>query len=138
MKSLSNTELNILKVLTGLTSFCGIFGNLICFLIFSRKKLSRIPTSFYYKAIVITDCFILLNELQYFVYSVSYFDLKSVSDLSCKLIRYLKFSAKATSPWIMVYIFCITFISIKYFKKFVHAAKCLINNVLNTVLRVFF
>ena len=108
----------ILIVLTFFIFIFGTFGNLICFFVFSRKKFQKISVTFFFKAISINNCIILLHELRHYVDTAFSYNIKLISEISCKITLYLVYSTMSISAWIMVYIIIERYISIQFFKKF--------------------
>ena len=106
------------KFLTFFTFIFGTIGNFICFIIYSRKIFAKISITFYFKAISINNCIILLQMLRYFIQSSFNYDLELVSDFSCKLFGYMVYSTIPISTWIMVYVVFDRFVSICFFTKF--------------------
>ena len=100
------------------TFIFGTFGNFVCFLVYSRKKFEKISVSFFFKAISINNCVILLHKLRHYIQSAFNYNLKTSSDLSCKIVSYSVYSTISISTWIMVYVLLDRFVSIKFNKKF--------------------
>ena len=115
---MNNFEINVLSAIYGLIFILGVFGNLICFLVFSRKILNKIPESFYFKAIAVTDSITLIQELRHFIRSTFDYDLRLLSNWSCKLVLYSTYSTESISNWIMVCAIFNCFISLKFNRKF--------------------
>lgn len=94
--------------------FLGVSGNLIGFIIFSRKTLSKFPTRNIYRFMAILDTIYLLSQIAQDT-SINFgYDFRIVSDLICKLYRYYNFALAPISFWLSVYISIERFISIKY------------------------
>ena len=96
----------------------GVIGNLICFLIYSRKKFAKISASFYFKSIAINNCLILLSRLIYFIEVAFGFFIRNSFNLSCIIINYFLYITISISAWIMVFVLFDRFISLKFIKKF--------------------
>ena len=115
---MNSIQSNVYSSLIAFTFFFGIFGNFICFLVYSRKKLEKISSSFFFKSMAVSDIFILFQLIRHFLREVFNYNLKFLTDASCKITNYVLFSNISVSAWIMVYIIFDRFISIKYFQKF--------------------
>ena len=96
----------------------GIVGNTICFLIYSHQKLNKISVSFFFKAISINNCFILLQQILRLTDPAFSYDMELLSVFSCKLVKYVDFSTASINSWIMVYVLMDRLISIKFNRKF--------------------
>ena len=105
-------------IVTAFIFAIGVFGNILSFLVFSRKNLTKTPASFYLKAISINNCMILLQELRRFIRSTFKLDFTNLSNLTCKIVIYMIYTTITVSIWIMVFILLDRFISIKFNQKF--------------------
>ena len=115
--------MNTFEKLTYNSSICvtfvfGVFGNAICFLVYSRKELKKISASLFFREIIFNDFFLLLHEIRHFLRSTLNFNINLISDGFCKLMKYHLFSTTSISPWLMVYVMFDRFMTIKYSKIF--------------------
>ena len=108
----------IYATLTNFSLIFGLLGNFVCILVFSRKKFNEIPSSFFFKALAFNDMIILLHEIRHFVRTVFQINLKLISEVNCKMFKYILISTVPISSWIMVYIVFDRFITIKFYKRF--------------------
>lgn len=93
----------------------GLLGNLICFVVFSRRKFKRISLNFLLRVMTITDSISLLQILPtYFKYSRFNFDIRTVSGLSCKMFVYFKYFICPVKGWILVIIAFERYLSVQY------------------------
>lgn len=93
----------------------GLFGNVFSYIIFSRKALSKFPTRNVYRALALADSIYLLfisTEYSFFYFGIK---LRRMSNLSCKLTRFLSFSLGSISAWLLVYISINKYILIRYY-----------------------
>ena len=78
----------------------GIIGNVLAFLVYSRKFFSKTSCGFYFKAISISDTiYLVLFFIEFMALSLD-IDLKVYSDVSCKLIWFLSYIPPTISSWI--------------------------------------
>ena len=83
----------------------GILGNLLCLLVFTRKKFQRLPLNFLFRFMAITDNIALLTLLQMsFKYSSFHFDITIMSTFTCKLLTYVQYFVPPIKGWILVII----------------------------------
>ena len=109
------------KILTFTTFIFGLFGNIICFLIYSRKKFEKISVSFYYKVVSINNIIVVLQTLGYFtgyIINNDYIYIRHLSNIYCKLITYIEWVTLPISTWIMVIVLFDRFMTIKFNKRF--------------------
>lgn len=103
---------NILPICIVLFGLC---GNLICFVVFSRRKFKRISLNFLLRVMTITDSISLLQILPtYFKYSRFNFDIGTVSAFSCKTFLYFKYFICPVKGWILVIIAFERYLSVQY------------------------
>ena len=109
------------KMLTFTTFFFGLSGNIICFLIYSRKTFEKISVSFYFKAVSINNIIALQQTLVNFMSLAigdNPFYIRNISSISCKILVYLEYSTLSISTWIMVIVLFDRFMTIKFNKRF--------------------
>lgn len=82
----------------------GLFGNIMSFAVFSRKKLSRLSFRNMGRLMAIADIIYLLQLPEdFFTYYFDY-NIRDVSVLTCKLFRYFNFCLGPIPAWLLVYI----------------------------------
>ena len=111
-------ENTFLAFLTGIIILITLISNILCFIVYSRKKFTQISTSFFFKAIAITNCLTLAQELRNFVIFALDYNIRLESTISCKVVSYLTYAIIPISPWIMNYISFSHLSSLKYPNKF--------------------
>ena len=82
----------------------GLIGNLLSFLVFSRKQFNNTIFNVYFRLITITDSASVLTQLNYSLKLGFNIDIKLISNLSCKLLDYFIYSSCPISSYILVYI----------------------------------
>ena len=92
----------------------GVPGNAIGFIVFSRKKLAKFPARNIYRFMAIVDTIYLLSQIAQDTMNYIGFDLRLVSDITCKLYKFYNFAFAPISFWLLVYISIERFISIRF------------------------
>ena len=80
----------------------GTIGNIISFMVFSRKTFRNNSISTYCRALAVSDLFItveLINNVYIFINKTRIYD---INELSCKLFYYLSMQYPSIPPWILV------------------------------------
>ena len=80
----------------------GILGNVISFMVFSRKTFCNNSISTYFRALAIFDCLTIIQLIKD-IYSLSpnnYFE--NLSDVNCKLFYYISMQFSSIPGWILV------------------------------------
>jgi hypothetical protein len=94
------TELNVARI--AVLSF-GIVGNIISFIVFSRKTFSNNSISTYCRSLAVFDCLTIIQLIKdIFTISNPYDYLENWNDVSCKLFFYLSMQYSAIPGWILV------------------------------------
>lgn len=90
----------------------GLAGNLLNFLVFSRKKFEKLATKNIFRTIAVIDTFCLLQIIdKFFQYGFGFY-LRKYSNLTCKVFTFLIYSFGPMSAWLLVFISIERFISI--------------------------
>jgi hypothetical protein len=115
-------ELIILQILPWLIVILGLAGNVLSFLMFSRKNLHKLSVHIYFRALAITDSFNLLLFVQYLVSYIFNQNLETVSIEICKLSTYLSYVIPCLSSFILVLLsfdrfMCVFYPSCSWFRK---------------------
>jgi hypothetical protein len=82
----------------------GVLGNILTFIVFSRKNFQNTIFSTYFRFLCICDMITLILRTDYFMLSFTGTGIRSISPLSCKIMLYLIYSIPASSIWILVII----------------------------------
>lgn len=90
----------------------GLTGNILNFLVFSRKKFEKLATRNIFKTIAVIDTFCLLQIIDHFFKYGFGFYLRRQSNLTCKMFTFLIYSFGPMSAWLLVFISVERFISI--------------------------
>ena len=110
------------KIITLTIFTLGLYGNIICCLIYSGKKFEKISCSFYYRVLSINNILVSLYTLEYFIgFIISDKDshyIRHLSNIYCKLVTYIEWATLSISTWLMVIILFDRFMTIKFNKKF--------------------
>ena len=99
----------------------GLFGNFLALVIFLRKKLSKMSKLL--RILIIFDSFGLLQILQQYMKNEFQIDVRTLSDLSCKLSVYFAYLVRPISAWLLVYICFERFLIIKHPSKYLFLKK---------------
>lgn len=92
-------SMNIIRVIVVTT---GIFGNVLSFVIFSRKRFRTNSISTYCQALALIDC-LTLTEIMDTLYSLIYnSEFNRISDASCKFMAYIPTIYNSIPVWILV------------------------------------
>ncbi|KAL3859210.1 hypothetical protein ACJMK2_009439 [Sinanodonta woodiana] len=93
----------------------GLAGNLLTVLVFRKIGVSKRPTLFFLFILAITDSVVLLTGLlRYWILHAFQFDIRTLSDIGCKINIFLLYSSMQYSSWILVFV-CIERIIKTYF-----------------------
>lgn len=90
----------------------GIIGNVLSFLVFSRKAFDKTPIQTYGRALAIFDCYTIIQLTTQILALYFNIDLFLKSNLSCKLLYYALDGIAPNSSWILVLLSIDTVISI--------------------------
>ena len=90
----------------------GIIGNVLSFLVFSRRAFDKTPIQTYGRALAIFDCFTIIQLTTQILALYFNIDLFLKSNLSCKLLYYAIDGLAPNSSWILVLLSIDTVISI--------------------------
>ena len=89
-----------------------LFGNFLTLLIFLRKNLSKMSKLL--RILICFDSFGLLQIFQQYIKNAFKIDVRTLSDISCKIFVYFAYLARPLSAWLLVYICFERFIFIKH------------------------
>jgi hypothetical protein len=99
---LQTTTIFVFGILQIPMLFLGLVGHFFSFFVFSRKSFTKYSISVYFRAMAISECFVLYR----FVYDIfaSFFDTKiyMTSSFWCKAHFYVPTAILPTSTWILV------------------------------------
>ena len=82
----------------------GLAGNILSVIVLNRKRFKNNITSIFLIALAISDCVVLLTNVQT-IYWIEYnfgVNIRDISDLSCKIIVYVLYLSKAFGAWLIV------------------------------------
>ena len=94
-----NTAMNISKI--AILS-AGIVGNIISFIVFSRKTFRNNSISTYCRALAILDCLVVIELVKLVIVMNKFMFLENVSDAWCKIYFYVSMQYTAIPGWILV------------------------------------
>ena len=77
----------------------GIVGNILSYVVYSRKTFSKTSCGFYFRALSISDSVYLLIMILEFMAAGLEIDLRNYSDLSCKIIWFALYIPPTVSSW---------------------------------------
>ena len=81
----------------------GIIGNIISFIVFSRKTFRKNSISTYCRALAIFDCLTIVELIKSVYLSIDFMDyMESWNDASCKLFFYTSMEYTTIPGWILV------------------------------------
>ena len=89
------TEITVISI--------GIFGNILSFIVFSRRKFQKNSISTYCRALAVIDCLSitqLIQDVYQFINQTTYF--YDLSDVTCKLFFYVSIQYTSIPGWILV------------------------------------
>ena len=94
--------LYIKTIITLIMTFLGVIGNIISFLVFSRKTFRKNSISIYCRALAIFDMYIVLSIITDF-YNILYnYYIPNYSDAVCKILSYAYHAFGPIPAWILV------------------------------------
>ena len=100
----------------------GLVGNTIGFAVFSRKSLSKFPTRNIYRSLAVFDTIFLVYRMIGEITTINNISIYLISNMWCKIFRYLRYAMGPISAWILVYISIGIFESV-FFKHFLEYFK---------------
>jgi hypothetical protein len=95
----------------------GLFGNILSFLVFSRKSFSGNSISIYCRALIISEFFVLM-PLALDIGLTFKSDLTVVSNFFCKFSYYIIISGSSTPGWILAVLSLDKMLCIRWINKF--------------------
>jgi hypothetical protein len=98
--------------------FIGALGNLFVILVYFRKKFQRNSLKFYFVSLSLADILTLLSSLEILFENQLNTSIRSMSEFSCKFIRYLPRIVTSTSAWILVVILFDRMVKIIFCQRF--------------------
>ena len=84
--------------------FTSTLSNIFAFIIFSRKKFHNTIFSTYFRALLLFDQFSYLIRIEILLNIIGWYNFRSISIHSCKIIALLAYFSSSNSPWILVLI----------------------------------
>ena len=97
----------------------GLIGNTICFIIFKRQKLSKLPIIYFLRAMCIFDSLSVLNYTHRYLRLVFNINIRTILSFLCKFLVYFVYSVGSVQGWILVFLSFERFLSIRFPRKFV-------------------
>lgn len=88
-----------LNYATLLVVVVGVPGNLLMFIIYTNKHLTKLAASVYFRVIALSDLLIIANFLKLFVEDVYSLRLQTQSEIVCKLTKFIGYFLDAFSAW---------------------------------------
>ena len=93
----------------------GLCGNLLSFVVLSRKRMRVFTTSVYLRCLAIVDSLVLLFAvLRDTIYHHTNIDVGELSDTACKVFQWINYNVTALSGWILCAIAMDRLIAVKY------------------------
>lgn len=80
----------------------GFVGNSIMFILFSKRSLTKLTVSIYFRTMALVNLYINLNLIKIFLFSQYKYALVDQSQLLCKTIAYLTYFTGPLSAWLLV------------------------------------
>jgi hypothetical protein len=96
----------------------GAIGNIMAFLVFSRKKFKNTIFENYFRLLIIMNSIVLLYEIDIFLQNIFNYSIDSTSYFICKIYLFVNWSIYSTGIWIIVIVSLDQMINIKYPSKF--------------------
>ena len=96
----------------------GLIGNILAFIIYSRKKFENTPFRIYYQLLLITDSVTLSLSLDLFLSYISNITVTYSTTLFCLIYNYSLFVSAPTSDGILIYLSFDRMINLIYPGKF--------------------
>jgi hypothetical protein len=110
-------ELILQIIIPFLLIIFGLIGNITIFFVFSLKTISKFPIRNLYRALAVSDTlYLLFISIELICFYCFDFSLRKISNLSCKITRYLTFFLGSLSAWLLVYISINKYILIRFNK----------------------
>lgn len=85
----------------------GLLGNIISFIIFSRKTFRKNSISTYCRALAVLDCIIIIEliHIVHYIINSTKLDFSNLTDATCKIFYYLSAQYGSIPAWILVAFF---------------------------------
>ena len=107
-------DLIFFQILPWLIVILGLVGNVVSFLMFSRKKLHSISVHIYFRVMAACDTFNLVFFINNLVSDIFGKDFHNISVETCKITAYLGFMMPCLSAFILVLLSVDRFICVLY------------------------
>lgn len=102
MVSSEDTFYNIINIITESVVIIGLIGNILTFVVFSRRKFRNNSISIYFRALAIFDSFIVLEAVINFYLIFYKYYIAQYSDTVCKLVSYSSYTFGSIPGWILI------------------------------------
>ena len=87
--------------------FCGIIGNIISLVIWTRRSMRKFSTYFYLAVLASADIFVLLvGLLRLWIGELTGHDVRDTHDITCKLFTWLGYTSSDFSAWLIIAVTC--------------------------------
>lgn len=107
-------ELFIKAIFPPVIMISGFLGNILLFLVLTRKKFENFPIRTMFRIQAVADSVYLLQFIEDYLAHLYRIDIRNFSSFSCKLFRYLNYSFCPISGWLLVYISLERLVSIRH------------------------
>ena len=82
--------------------FFGLIGNVLMFVVFSKRRLQKLSISIYFQSMALVNLYITINWIKQYLNYVENYYLVNQSEFLCKAIYFTIYVAGPTSAWIQV------------------------------------
>ena len=118
MPTAEDIAIEVLKYFYLVIFIAGVVGNTISFMVYSRKKFEKTLFSVYFRTVLVTDLFQLVNCVYHFIRRKLHFNLEFYSLFVCKTRDYFVWSTAPMSGYILVLVSLDRLLSIRFPTRF--------------------
>jgi len=94
--------LYIKTIVTLIMAFIGVIGNIISFIVFSRKTFRKNSISIYCRALAVFDSNILSHAVMNLIILINGYSAAFSSDIACELYGYVMYAVGSIPGWILI------------------------------------
>ena len=98
---------HILLYVPPILCICGIIGNVVSFVIWTRRSMRKFSTYFYLAVLAGADSSVLLvGLLRLWIGEITGHDIRNAHDVTCKIFTWLGYTSSDFSVWLIIAVTC--------------------------------
>ena len=113
----------ILQIVIDLINFMGIIGNVISFIVFSRKAFAHNPFRIYFRSLAIFDSFVVVNLIIGLISLVVRVNLINKNNYVCKFVYFVVVGVSPNCGWILAFFSIDELVRVSMTKRFTFVKK---------------